>query len=107
MMTNTVTINPINHPKLAPKLKAAAKREKNVLIKLICHLLYTIKPVLHDLPREQRNMVTYDRWSLNIGLIDIKCTGKGNKNKVTYYKLLLNRGGHYIRFDCISISKQI
>ena len=28
MMTNTETINAINHPKLAPRLKAAAKREK-------------------------------------------------------------------------------
>jgi len=26
-------------------------------------------------------MVTYGRWSLNTGLIDMKCTVKGNENK--------------------------
>ena len=28
------------------------------------------------------------------GLVNMKCAMKGNKNKVTYYKLLLNRGGY-------------
>lgn len=42
-----------------------------------CH---TVKRVLCDHLREQCNMVTYDRWSLNTGLIDLKYNVKGNKN---------------------------
>ena len=43
-------------------------------------------------------------WSLNTGLIDMKCTMKGKKVRShnTMYMLLLNRGGHLSRFDCIS-----
>ena len=40
----------------------------------------TIKPVLCDLPKKQWNMVTWGRWSLNTGLIDMKCTIKGKQN---------------------------
>jgi len=43
-------------------------------------MLATVKPVLCDLQREQRDRVTKDRWSLNTGLIDMKYTVKGNKN---------------------------
>jgi hypothetical protein len=48
--------------------------------KLSFHSKYTVKSVLCDLPRKQWNMVIYDRWLLNTGLIDMKCTVKGNKN---------------------------
>ena len=40
----------------------------------------TVNFVLCDLPREQWNMVTYDRRSPNTGLIDMKYIVKGNKN---------------------------
>ena len=39
-----------------------------------CSKCNTVTPVSCDLP----NMVIYDRWSLNTGLIDMKCTVKGN-----------------------------
>ena len=48
------------------------------------------------LPRDHWNKVMQDRWSLNTGSINIKCTLKGTKIKVTQYKLLLNRGGRSI-----------
>jgi hypothetical protein len=38
----------------------------------------TVKHVLGDPPREHWNRVTQDRGSLNTGLINIKCTVKGN-----------------------------
>jgi hypothetical protein len=41
------------------------------------------------------NRVTHYRWPLDICLINMECTVKGNKNiKVTKYKLLLNRDCH-------------
>jgi hypothetical protein len=40
----------------------------------------TVKHVLGDPPREHWNRVTQDRRSLNTGLINIKCTVKGNYN---------------------------
>ena len=42
--------------------------------------IHTVKPVLCDLPKEQSNMVTQDRWSLSTSLIDMKRTMKGDKN---------------------------
>ena len=38
----------------------------------------TVKPVLCDLPKEYWNRVIWDRWLLNTGLINLKCTVKGN-----------------------------
>jgi hypothetical protein len=41
-------------------------------------LVSTIKPVLSVLLREHWNSITYDRWSVNAGLINMKCTVKGS-----------------------------
>ena len=47
---------------------------KFVYLNIIDFLYVQSKPVLCDLP----NRVTQDRWSLNTGLFDMKCTVKGN-----------------------------
>jgi hypothetical protein len=72
---------------LAPKMDPASigenLRTENIFFKIFLgnhNLIKQLKPFLCDLPREQSNMVTSDRWSLNTGLIDKKCIMKGNKN---------------------------
>jgi len=50
----------------------------NTQVLCIC---ITVKSFLCELPREQWNMVTLDRWSLNTGLIEVKCNVKGNINQ--------------------------
>ena len=49
-------------------------------INSVCYSVSTVNLVLCNLPREQWNMVTYDRRSPNTGLIDMKYIVKGNKN---------------------------
>jgi len=49
----------------------------------------TVKFVLSDLLMEQWNMVKKDRWSLNTGLIDIKCTVKVNKNQCNIIQVIV------------------